>query len=107
MKNKDNQVSNFVGLGEVVTLVQELNNQTDNFVIGEMFKAVIKMGVIIDEDKLRRWVEMCSWLEKLPDEQKLSYAAGVKIERQRQEISELKQLIENLKVSLRQLLGDL
>lgn len=41
-------------------------SERDSFIINEIGKACISIGVHVDEKRLKRWIEMCTELDNIP-----------------------------------------
>lgn len=83
----------------------QIAEQRDNMIIQEMNKvcASINVGVYVDEEKLKKWVQMCAELEQLSAEAQREIAIRekmirlqCKVEQLEIENAELKETIANL-----------
>ena len=76
----------------MVNVVQRQND----FIIGEMGKVSMEMGVNVDKERLKKWLEMCGNLDKLDYETIKDIALRNKFESMERNIAELKSDIEEI-----------
>lgn len=69
-------------------------------ILKEMNKACIKIGVYVDEERLRNWIKMCNALENIPIEISTDIALINKLERLQNRVKKLEYENNELKARL-------
>lgn len=96
-------MSNYISLSDLSAVAQQqIGKKIDNLILDELYKAVleVRVGIHIDINKVRKWVEMCVYLETLPDELRLAVGVREKLRRQSQKIKRLEAKINALRDEL-------
>lgn len=69
--------------------------QTDNIILDEIHKATVRVGVQVDEEKLKRWLKLCGELEHIDESALIDIATQKKFADKDQQIRSLEeQLID-------------
>lgn len=87
-------MNDLISLEEVVTVISK---STDNFIIDEMGKAIHKIGVYIDESKLKEWIQMCMEIEKMSPQARNEISKELEYKRLKRRIEYLNRKIDELR----------
>ena len=68
----------------------------EDYILQEMSKASFKVGVYVDETRLKEWLKMCESLQNIPSECADNIAIQSKIKRLEQRINALEDEIKSL-----------
>lgn len=86
-----------VKIGEMVTVIEDSKgNFIEAKIIDGVLTASYKIGVIVDEAKIKNWIRMCIAIEQVPEAWRQRWGCAVKI-------SELEREIESLSDKLAEL----
>ena len=73
-----------------------IREKKENYILQEMSKASFKVGVYVDETRLKEWLKMCESLQNIPSECAEDLAIKSKIKRLEQKINALEDEIKSL-----------
>ena len=73
-----------------------IREKKEDYILQEMSKASLKIGVYVDEKRLKEWLKMCESLQNVPSEHAKDIAIQSKINRLEQEINALENKINSL-----------
>ena len=59
----------------------QIAEMRDSYILGEINKACINIGVYVDEKRLKKWLEMCASLENIDTEVAVDLALRSKLQR--------------------------
>lgn len=82
--------------GFVDKLMVNVVQRQNDFIIGEMGKVSMEMGVNVDKERLKKWLEMCGNLDNLDYETIKDIALRNKFESMERNIAKLKSDIEEI-----------
>lgn len=91
---------NFNDYSFIDKLMVKVDTIRDDYTFQEMQKTCIKIGVNVDEERLRKWVKMCESLENIPIDTRENIALRSKFERMQNIIERLIYKNEILKARL-------
>lgn len=78
----------------------------DNYIIQELGKVCMRIGVYVDEERLKKWLKMCASLENIPDELAKDIAITNSLQRLRNRVRYLEEENHNLTQELIRLKGE-
>lgn len=81
-------------------LIVQVSTAHDDFILEEKNKACIKIGVDVDEERLRNWIKMCNALENIPIEISTDIALESKFKRLQDRVKKLEYENDELKARL-------
>ncbi len=81
-------------------LMVQIRETKENYILQEMSKVSFKMGVYVDEKRLKEWLKMCISLQNMPSDLVSNIAIEAKIIRLENEINSLTLENESLKKDL-------
>lgn len=81
-------------------LMVKIRETKENYILQEMSKVSFKMGVYVDEKRLKEWAKMCISLQNIPSDLVNNIAIEAKIIRLENEINSLTLENESLKKDL-------
>lgn len=81
-------------------LMVQIRETKENYILQEMSKVSFKMGVYVDEKRLKEWLKMCISLQNIPSDLVNNIAIEAKIIRLENEINSLTLENEALKKDL-------
>lgn len=81
-------------------LMVQIRETKENYILQEMSKVSFKMGVYVDEKRLKEWLKMCISLQNMPSDLVNNIAIEAKIIRLENEINSLTLENESLKKDL-------
>ena len=84
-------------IDEMMIQVAEMK---ENYIIGEISKACINIGVYVDEKRLKKWLDMCASLENINTEVAVDLALRSKLQRLETENLKLNHKINDLQFEL-------
>lgn len=73
-----------------------IREKKEDYILQEMSKASFKVGVYVDEKRLKEWLKMCESLQNIPSECAEDIAIQSKIKRLEQKIYALENKIKSL-----------
>ena len=85
--------NDFNFIDELMVIVRE---KKEDYILQEMSKASLKIGVYVDETRLKEWLKMCESLQNIPSECAEDIAIQSKIKRLEQRINALEDEIKSL-----------
>lgn len=85
--------NDFNFIDELMVIVRE---KKEDYILQEMSKASLKIGVYVDETRLKEWLKMCESLQNIPRECVEDIAIKSKIKRLEQKINALEDEIKSL-----------
>lgn len=85
--------NDFNFIDELMVIVRE---KKEDYILQEMSKASLKIGVYVDEKRLKEWLKMCESLQNIPSECAEDIAIKSKIKRLEQRINALEDEIKVL-----------
>lgn len=85
--------NDFNFIDELMVIVRE---KKEDYILQEMSKASLKIGVYVDEKRLKEWLKMCESLQNIPSECAEDIAIKSKIKRLEQRIYALEDEIKSL-----------
>lgn len=74
----------------ITSIVEEKRKKIEETILGETYKVTEQVGVHIDKEKLKQWLEMCVELEKIDESQRIDDAIRNKFKEKDKEIQSLK-----------------
>lgn len=77
-------------------LMVQVVEKKEDYILQEMSKASLKIGVYVDETRLKEWLKMCESLQNIPSEFAKDIAIQSKIKRLEQKIYALENEIKSL-----------
>ena len=81
-------------------LMVQIRETKENYILQEMSKVSFKMGIFVDEKRLKEWLKMCIALQNIPSDLVNNIAIESKIIRLENEINSLTLENESLKKDL-------
>ena len=87
-------MKDYIELKEIVTIA---NKQINNVVFGEVYKAILNVGVYVDENKLKGWLKMCAEIETLSTEEKRVISKELEYKRLKRQNEYLRHKLKELK----------
>ncbi|MEG2116343.1 MAG: hypothetical protein RRZ69_01510 [Clostridia bacterium] len=86
-----------IKIGEIVTVIEDSrSNYIEAKIIDGVLKASYKIGVIVDEEKIKKWIRMCIGIEQVPEAWRQRWGCAVKISELEREIESLSDKIEKM-----------
>ena len=77
-------------------LMVQVYEKKEDCILQEMSKATLKIGVYVDETRLKEWLKMCESLQNIPSECAEDIAIQSKIKRLEKKINALEDEIKSL-----------
>ena len=77
-------------------LMVRVIEEKENYILQEISKVSFKIGVYVDEKRLKEWLKMCESLQNVPSEHAKDIAIQSKINRLEQKINALENKINSL-----------
>lgn len=94
-------MTDFIKLNEVVTIIKQ---QYDNLIINtateKMMRVSRNIGIHINENKLKEWLQICAKIELMSDEHKAMLSRELEYQRLNEEIESLKRKVSDLQFEL-------
>lgn len=81
-------------------LIVQIATQQNECILQEISKSCIKIGVYVDEERLRNWIKMCNALENIPIEISTDIALESKFKRLQDRVKKLEYENNELKARL-------
>lgn len=82
---------------EMIKIVEMKNSYFDAAIVNGMLQACVSYNIYVDEEKLRKWVNMCMSLDHIPYKEHKNLAINAKIRRLEARVAELEAENQNLK----------
>ena len=92
-ENIHKQEIEFTELKDVVTVIQK---SYDSFIFDELGRACHKVGVSIDENKLKEWLKMCSQIELMSPEANMETSKELEYQSLKEEIEYLRYKLKSM-----------
>ena len=104
MNNKEYEIVNdYLSTNDfnfIDKLMVQVRETKENYILQEMSKVSFKMGIFVDEKRLKEWLKMCIALQNIPSDLVNNIAIESKIARLENEINSLTLENEALKEEL-------
>lgn len=84
-----------------------IREKKEDYILQEMSKASFKVGIYVDEKRLKEWLKMCESLQNIPSEFAEDIAIQSKIKRLEQKIYALENKIKSLIAENEELIKEL
>ena len=78
-------------------IIQQQKQNLENIVVGEIYQVTRKYGIEANEEKIKKWAQMCQWLEQsATDEDKKAVGVLIYLKHLEEELEKREQRISDL-----------